>query len=60
MTHPKTVEELLKILRDDRSVPDLRTYFNIDTPNDPPEYTGARFDTLDDGGDRDDCKSMDK
>jgi hypothetical protein len=32
MSHPKTVEELLKILRDDCSVPDLRTYFNVDTP----------------------------
>jgi hypothetical protein len=48
-----TGDELLRILRDDRSVPDLRTYFDIDTPNDHPAYTGARFDTLDDGGARD-------
>jgi hypothetical protein len=56
MTRLKTVEGLLNILRDDRSVPDLRTYFNIDTPDDPPQYTGARFDTLDGGGGRDDVR----
>jgi Family of unknown function (DUF6308) len=50
---PKSVEELLKILSDPRSVPDLRTYFNLDRPDDLPEYTGARFDALDDGGARD-------
>jgi hypothetical protein len=50
---PKSVEELLRILRDHRSVPDLRFYFNIDSPDDPLEYTGARFDTFDGGGSRD-------
>jgi Family of unknown function (DUF6308) len=49
----KSIEELLRILRDPRSVPDLRTYFNLDRPDDLPQYTGARFDTLDDGGARD-------
>ena len=56
MTRLKTGEDLLKILRDDRSVPELRTYFNIDTPADPVRYTGARFDTLDGGGGRDDVR----
>jgi hypothetical protein len=50
---PKGVDELLRILRDHRSVPDLRIYFNIDSPDDRPEYTGARFDTFDGGGSRD-------
>jgi hypothetical protein len=53
MPHQKTVEELLRILGDDRSVPHLRSYFNIDTPDTPPQYTGARFDILDGGGGRD-------
>jgi Family of unknown function (DUF6308) len=50
---PKTTEELLTILRDPRSVPDLTIYFNCDRPDCPPQYTGARFDTLDGGGARD-------
>jgi hypothetical protein len=58
MAHPKDVEELLRILKDDRSVPELRSYFNIDTPDAHPEYTGARFDTLDGGGDRDDVRDV--
>ena len=49
----KSVDELLRILRDPRSVPDLRIYFNVDSPDDRPEYTGARFDTFDGGGSRD-------
>jgi len=54
MEHAKTIEELLKILRDDRSVPELRCYFNIDTSDAPPKYTGAMFDTLGRDGGRDD------
>lgn len=48
----KSADELLRILKDDRSIPELRNYFNIDTPHDRPKYTGARFDTLDGGGAR--------
>jgi hypothetical protein len=58
MACPKTAEELLSILRDDRSVPELRSYFNTDTPDAPPKYTGARFDTLDDGGGRDGVRNV--
>jgi len=50
---PKTVEELLGILRDRRSLSELRDYYNLDRPDDRPQYTGARFDTLDGGGARD-------
>lgn len=49
---------MLRILRDGRSVPELRTYFNIDTPDSPPNYTGARFDTLGDGGSREDVRDV--
>lgn len=49
-------ECLLNVLRDDRSVSDLRTYFNIDHPHDPPLYTGARFEVLDGGGARDEVR----
>jgi hypothetical protein len=49
-------ECLLNVLRDDRSVSDLRTYFNIDNPHDPPLYTGARFEALDGGGARDEVR----
>lgn len=58
MARPKTIEELLRILRDDRSVPELRTYFNIDTPDAAPRYTGARFDTLGCGGGRDEVRDV--
>lgn len=58
MTGSKTVDELLRILRDDRSVPELRSYFNIDIPYAPPKYTGARFDTFDGGGARDDVRDV--
>lgn len=43
---PKTVEELLRILRDHRSIPELRDYFNLDCPDGRPQHTGAKFDTL--------------
>jgi hypothetical protein len=55
---PKTTAELLAILRPDRSVWDLRAYFNVDTPDERPRYTGARFDTLDGGGDRHDVSNV--
>jgi hypothetical protein len=47
---------LLKVLCDDRSVNDLRAYFNIGRPDGLPRYTGARFEALDDGGGRDDVR----
>jgi hypothetical protein len=47
---------LLKVLRDDRSVADLRDYFNIDHPRDRPRYPGARFESLGDGGARDEVR----
>jgi hypothetical protein len=40
---PKSADELLRILRDPRSVPDVRTYFNLDRPDDPLAVRGARF-----------------
>jgi hypothetical protein len=55
---PKSVEELLAILGDHRSVSDLRAHFNLDSPDDRPRYTGARFDTLDGGGARDGVKDV--
>ena len=54
----KRVEELLTVLGDHRSVPDLRAYFDLDSPGDRPRYTGARFDTLDGGGARDGVKDV--
>jgi len=47
---------LLNVLCADRSVNDLRAYFNIDRPDGPPRYTGARFEALDAGGGRDDVR----
>jgi hypothetical protein len=47
---------LLNVLCDDRSVADLRDYFNIDHPRDRPGYTGARFESLGGGGDRDEVR----
>jgi hypothetical protein len=35
---PKSADELLRILRDPRSVPDVRTYFNLDRPDDASQY----------------------
>jgi hypothetical protein len=52
---PKTAEDLLQILRPDRAVPELREYFNL--AQDPPLYSGARFDSLDGGGAREDVKN---
>jgi hypothetical protein len=39
-------------------VPDLREYFNLDPPQDPPQFTGARFDTFNGGGAREDVKDI--
>jgi hypothetical protein len=51
---PKKAEDLLQILRPDLAVPDLREYFNL--AQDPPLYSGARFDSLDGGGAREEVK----
>jgi hypothetical protein len=53
---PVSADDLLRILRDDQALADLRTYFNMAAPCDPPPYTGARFDTLDGGGPRPDIR----
>lgn len=58
MARPKTGEELLRVLGDDRSVSELRSYFNVDTPGVPPKYTGARFDILGRGGGQDDVRDV--
>lgn len=55
---PVSAEELLKVLRSDQSLADLGKYFNLASPEDPPYYTGARFDTLGGGGARDDVKDV--
>jgi len=55
---PKSIEEMLRILKDQRSVPDLETYFNLDSSEGRPHSTGARFDTLDGGGARDGVKDV--
>ena len=54
--HPKSTEDLLRILRDDQSARDLRTYFSTAAPDRPPLYAGSRFDTLDGGGSRPDTR----
>ena len=54
---PIDSEDLLKVLQSDRSLADLGEYFNLAAPEDPPFYTGARFDTLG-GGACDDVKDV--
>jgi hypothetical protein len=52
---PIDFDKLLGILNDPSSETDLVKYFGTDLVADaPPRFTGARFETLDGGGDRDD------
>lgn len=54
---PKSLKELLDIVDDPQSVPDLRSYFGVGLPPDElPAYTGGRFEALAGGGDRDDTR----
>jgi hypothetical protein len=43
---PLTVDQVLEILADPRSVPDLRLYFSIDTPPGSQVFSGRRFESL--------------
>lgn len=47
---PKKAEDLLQILLPDRVLPDLCEYFSL--AQDPPLFSGARFDSFDEGGAR--------
>jgi hypothetical protein len=55
---PASTEELLQVLLSEQSLADLDKYFNLASPEDPPFYTGARFDTLGGGGARDDIRDI--
>lgn len=55
---PKKAEDLLQVLGSDLAVPDLREYFHLDRPRDPPLYSGARYDVLDNGGARQEVKDI--
>jgi hypothetical protein len=55
-TNPISGEALMKILTDKASSENLRTYFNIGRSDSPPLYTGARFETLDGGGSREEVR----
>jgi hypothetical protein len=43
---PLTVDQVLEVLADPRSVPDLRLYFGIDTMPGSPVFSGRRFESL--------------
>lgn len=43
---PVSIDQLLELLADPRSVPDLRTYFGIGTPPGSPIFSGRRFESL--------------
>lgn len=55
---PVSAEQLMKVFLSDQSLADLGKYFNLASPEDPPFYTGARFDTLGGGGGRDAVKDV--
>jgi hypothetical protein len=43
---PLSVQQVLEILADQRSVPDLRRYFSPDPPPGSPVFSGRRFESL--------------
>jgi Family of unknown function (DUF6308) len=43
---PLSVEQVLEILADPRSVPDLRRYFSPDPAPGSPAFSGRRFESL--------------